>query len=247
MASNGALAGRVALVTGAAGGIGGAIARRFAGAGARLALVDRDGTGDLAADLGPGHMPVRVDLSDPDAIAAAVTGVGERLGGIDILVNNAGLGHVAPAEEVRLEDWDRVMAVNLRAPWLMARAAFPFLRVSGRGRVINMASQAGVIGLQDHALYGASKAGLIGLNMVLAVEWGRFGITSNCISPTVVETPLAIAGWSGEKGERARAEIPVGRFARPDEIAAAALYLAGDDAAMVNGANLRVDGGYTIR
>ena len=126
-------------------------------------------------------------------------------------------------------------------------AALPFLKKSGRGRIVNIASKAGVIGIPEHAAYGSSKAGLIGLTQVLALEWARHGITLNAISPTVVETPMALVGWSGEKGVRARAEIPVGRFARPAEVAAAALYLASDAAAIVTGANLMLDGGYTVR
>ena len=107
--------------------------------------------------------------------------------------------------------------------------------------------QAAVIGIEGHVAYSASKAGLLGMTNCMALEWGPKGITANCISPTVVETELGKVGWSGEKGERARAEIPTRRFAQPQEIALAALYLASDGAAMVNGANLLVDGGYTVR
>jgi 2-deoxy-D-gluconate 3-dehydrogenase len=240
------LSGLTALITGAGGGIGAAMAEAFAGAGARLALTDVVDCGDLARRLGGDHRSHLLDLLDPDAIAATVAAIGQD-GGIDILVNNAGLGVVAPAEEETVAQWDRTHAINLRAPWLTAVAALPFLKSSGRGRVINMASQAGIVAIAEHAAYGSSKAGLIGLTKVLALEWGRFGITVNAISPTVVETPMALVGWSGEKGERARREIPVGRFAKPAEIAAAALYLASSEAGIVNGENLVADGGYTIR
>lgn len=152
-----------------------------------------------------------------------------------------------PLDQTDLDAWDRMMRVNLRGPWLVAAAALPFLRRSGRGRVINIASQAGVVAIAEHAAYGASKAGLINLTRVMAVEWARHGITANAIAPTVVETPMALVGWSGEKGEQARREIPVGRFARPAEIAAAAIYLASDAAGIINGATLMADGGYTIR
>ena len=241
------LTGRTALITGAAGGIGQALAKRFAAAGARLALVDREDTSDLAAALGAGHVARVCDLADPSAIAAAIPAIGDDTG-IDILINNAGLGMVFPAAEAgRVEDWDRTMAINLRAPWLVAAHALPYLKRSGRGRVVNLASQAGVVAIEDHAAYGASKAALIQLTRQMALEWAPFGITANAISPTVVETPMALVGWSGEKGERAKAQIPVGRFARPDEIAETALYLASDGAAIVTGANLMADGGYTIR
>ena len=238
--------GRTVLITGAAGGIGSALAEGFAARGARLALVDRVDCTELLHRLPGEHRAWRLDLTDPEAIGRIVGEIGQAMG-IDILINNAGLGVVGPAEEQSIEEWDLTHAINLRAPWLMAKAALPWLKVSGRGRVVNLASQAGIVAIAEHAAYGSSKAGLIGLSKVLALEWARHGITVNAISPTVVETPMALVGWSGEKGEKARGEIPVGRFARPAEIAAAALYLCSDLAAIVNGENLVVDGGYTIR
>lgn len=238
--------GLTVVITGAGGGIGTAMATAFAAKGARLALVDIQDCSAQARALGAGHRSDVLDLLDSDAIAATIGAIG-RERGIDILVNNAGLGIVAPAEEQSVADWDRTHAINLRAPWLTAAAALPFLKASGRGRVINIASQAGIVAIAEHAAYGSSKAGLIGLTKVLALEWARHGITVNAISPTVVETPMALVGWAGEKGERARAEIPVGRFARPAEIAAAALYLASAEAGIINGENLVADGGYTIR
>ncbi|MDP5308352.1 SDR family oxidoreductase [Paracoccus spongiarum] len=240
------LSGLTALITGAAGGIGTALAEGFAAAGARLALVDRQDPQDLACRLGADHRAFTVDLGDPAQIAACIDEVGRTMG-LDILVNNAGLGIVFPLEAVDVEAWDRTLQINLRAPWLAAAAALPWLKRSGRGRIINLASQAGIVAIAEHAAYGASKAGLINLTQVMAVEWARHGITANAIAPTVVETPMALVGWSGEKGEQARREIPVGRFAQPREIAAAALYLASADAGIINGATLVADGGYTIR
>jgi NAD(P)-dependent dehydrogenase (short-subunit alcohol dehydrogenase family) len=240
------LAGLTALITGAAGGIGAAMAEAFAAAGARLALVDREDASALADRLGPSHRAYVLDLSDAAAIGATIPRIGEETG-IDLLINNAGLGIIFPAAEPRVEDWDRTMSVNLRAPWLVAAAALPCLKRSERGRIVNIASQAGVVGIEEHAAYGASKAGLIGLTRVMAIEWARYGITANAISPTVVETPMALVGWAGQKGERARREIPVGRFAKPSEIAAAALYLCSESAGIVNGANLKADGGNTAR
>lgn len=239
--------GKSVLLTGAAGGIGTAMAEAFAQAGARLALVDREDCTDMARTLkGDGHSSWVIDLSDPDAIAEAVPRVGTAVG-IDILINNAGLGVVAPAEDQAIDLWDKTHAINLRAPWLMARAALPYLKKSGAGRIVNMASQAAVVAIPEHAAYGSSKAGLVALTKVLAVEWARYGITVNAISPTVVETPMSLVGWSGEKGAQAKRDIPVGRFARPSEIAAAALYLCSAQAGIITGENLVADGGYTVR
>ncbi|MGH1478870.1 MAG: GolD/DthD family dehydrogenase [Geminicoccales bacterium] len=242
----GSFEGRQVLLTGAAGGIGTAMAEAFSAQGARLALVDVADTTDLVERLPGRHTSWTLDLIDAEAIAATVNEIGNNLG-IDILINNAGLGMVGKAEEQSIEEWDLTHAINLRAPWLVARAALPFLKQSGRGRIVNIASKAGIVAIPEHAAYGASKAGLIGLTKILALEWAPFGITVNAISPTVVETPMALVGWSGEKGERAKAEIPVGRFARPSEIAAAALYLCSEQAAIVTGENLVTDGGYSIK
>lgn len=240
------LSGLSVLITGAAGGIGTAMAERFAAAGARLALVDIGAADDLAARLGPQHRAYRLDLEDPAAIAETVAQIGAEMG-IDVLLNNAGLGIVFPADTLDIEAWDRTMRINLRAPWLMSAAALPYLKASGRGRIVNISSQAGVVAIAEHAAYGSSKAGLILQTRVLALEWAGFGITVNAIAPTVVETPMALVGWSGEKGVKARAEIPVGRFAQPSEIAGAALFLSSADAAMITGETLMVDGGFTIR
>lgn len=238
--------GKTVLITGAAGGIGTAMAERFAAAGARLALVDIIAADDLAARLGTDHRAWQLDLEDPAAIADTVARIGAEMG-IDVLINNAGLGVVFLAAQPDVEVWDRTMRINLRAPWLMAVAALPFLKASGAGRIINLSSQAGVVAIDEHAAYGSSKAGLILLTKILALEWAQFGITTNAIAPTVVETPMALVGWSGEKGVQARQEIPVGRFAKPSEIAAAAAYLASEDAGIINGETLMADGGFTIR
>lgn len=240
------LSGLTALITGAGGGIGTAMAETFASAGARLALVDIVDCSGLAERLGPQNRSYLLDLADSDAIREVIPQIGDEMG-IDILINNAGLGVVFLAENPQIDAWDRTFAINLRAPWLTAAAALPYLKVSGRGRAINIASQAGIVAIAGHAAYGASKAGLINLTKVLALEWARYGITVNAISPTIVETPMALVGWSGKKGEQAKKEIPIGRFAKPREIAAAAAFLASDEAAIFTGGNLIADGGYTIR
>jgi NAD(P)-dependent dehydrogenase (short-subunit alcohol dehydrogenase family) len=242
------VSGKIALITGAAGGIGRALCSCFAENGAKLALLDKsDEVHAVAAGLGVRHKAWVGDVADASTIQRVVAEIADHFGRIDILVNNAGIGIVAPAEALSTSDWDLTLTVNLRAPYLLAREVSQYLIAARYGRIVTIASQAAVIGIEGHVAYSASKAGLLGMTNCLAVEWGPKGITANCISPTVVDTELAKVGWAGEKGERARAEIPTRRFAKPEEIALAALYLASDAAAMINGANLLVDGGYTAR
>jgi NAD(P)-dependent dehydrogenase (short-subunit alcohol dehydrogenase family) len=237
----------VVVITGAATGIGRAVAEAFAAAGATLALMDRssDVTG-VAAGLGAGHRAWVVDVSDAAAVDEAAHSALAMLGRVDVLVNNAGIGPLAAAEIFPVDTWDRTLAVNLRGAFLMARGLAPDMLARGRGRIVNMASQAAVLGIEGHLAYCASKAGLIGMTNCMALEWGPRGVTVNAISPTVVETELGLSGWAGERGERARAAIPTRRFAKPAEIAAAVMYVASAEAAMVNGANLMIDGGYSI-
>ncbi len=248
-ASSADFAGRAALVTGGAAGIGAAIAHALAAQGARIAVVDLSpAAADTAAALpGGGHCAHVADITAPGEAARAVAAAVGALGRLDILVNNAGVVLLEQAEAVTDADWDLTMAVNLRAPFLMARAAFPALRDSGAGRVVNLASQAAFVALDRHLAYCTSKAGLLGMTKVLALEWASHGITVNAISPTVVETELGRKAWAGEVGVAMKRKIPVGRFAQPKEIAHATLFLASQGAGMITGANLVVDGGYTIQ
>ncbi|WP_377644565.1 GolD/DthD family dehydrogenase [Oryzobacter terrae] len=243
------LAGKVAIVTGGASGIGLAVAQAFAHKGAVVAVVDLDGPGALerAAALGPEHTGHHCDVADEDSVAAAVEEVVAHHGRVDVLVNSAGVAILAPAEELSVSAWDTTMAVNLKGTFLVSRAAGRHMLARGRGKIVNLASQAGSVALTDHAAYCASKFGVIGLTKVLASEWAGRGVVVNSISPTVVLTELGKKAWAGEKGEAHKALIPTGRFAHPGEVAAVAVFLASDAADMVNGADLVVDGGYTIR
>jgi NAD(P)-dependent dehydrogenase (short-subunit alcohol dehydrogenase family) len=242
------LEGQTALVTGGASGIGAAIAAALAGRGARVALVDRDpGVVAAAARLGDKHVGLEADVTAADAPQAAVDAVVARFGQLDILINNAGIVRLAPAEDATRADWDATLAVNLTAPFLFAQAAGRHMLGRKRGRIVNLASQAATVALQSHVAYCTSKAAIVGMTKVLALEWGPHGITVNAISPTVVETELGKKAWAGEVGEAMKKLIPARRFAQPAEIALAALYLASPAAAMVNGADLVVDGGYTIQ
>lgn len=243
------LSGKVAVVTGAASGIGAAIAEAFAARGARVALLDRnlDAARTLAATLTGAHA-VACDVTDSASVDAAVAEVQTAMGGIDILVNSAGIVDLAPAEDISAAAWDRTIAVNLTGSFLMAQSVGRAMIERGKGgRIVNLASQAGSVAIDGHVAYCASKFAIIGVTKTLALEWGRHGITVNSISPTVVLTDLGRKAWDGPKGEAMKALIPTGRFAEPHEIASAAVFLASDESAMINGADLLVDGGYTVK
>jgi NAD(P)-dependent dehydrogenase (short-subunit alcohol dehydrogenase family) len=162
-------------------------------------------------------------------------------------VNSAGVARLAPAEDLSLSDWDATIAINLKGTFLMCQSAGRHMLAAGSGVIVNMASQAASVALDQHVAYCASKFGVVGLTKVLATEWAPRGIRVNTISPTVVLTDLGVKAWDNPKGDALKKLIPVGRFAYPDEIAAAAIFLASNAAAMVNGADLVVDGGYTIK
>lgn len=243
------LDGRVALVTGGASGIGSAIAEVFTDRGARVVVADLDAelAQRRAEALGPAAVAVAVDVADPDSVEAAVASAVARTERIDVLVNCAGIVDLAPAEDLTRTAWERTLAINLSGTFFMSQAVGRRMLAAGRGKIINMASQAASVALDEHAAYCASKAGVVGMTRVLAAEWAGRGVTVNTISPTVVLTALGRKAWEGPKGEAAKAQIPIGRFALPREVAGAALFLASGASDMVNGADLVVDGGYTIR
>jgi NAD(P)-dependent dehydrogenase (short-subunit alcohol dehydrogenase family) len=243
------LGGKVAVVTGGAAGIGAAIAATYAAKGARVAIVDIDGDAARrkAAELGDGSTGHACDVSDPEAVRAAVAAVLAAHGRIDVLVNSAGVALLAPAEELETSVFDRTIAINLKGTFLMSQEVGRHMLASGGGKIINMASQAASVALDQHAAYCASKYGVVGLSKVLALEWAGRGVTVNTISPTVVLTELGRKAWDGPKGDALKAEIPTGRFAYPEEIAATALFLASGATDMINGADILVDGGFTIR
>jgi NAD(P)-dependent dehydrogenase (short-subunit alcohol dehydrogenase family) len=243
------LAGKIALVTGGASGIGGAVAEAYAAKGAQVAIVDLNAeSAQRQADaVGQGTRAFACDVSDPASVEAVVAAVIEAFGRIDILVNSAGVVMLAPAEEISVSAWRTTLDVNLTGTFLMAQAVGRHMLAAGRGTIINLASQAASVALHEHVAYCASKFGVIGMTKVLASEWAGRGVTVNAVSPTVVLTELGRKAWEGPKGDALKELIPTGRFALPEEIAATAVFLASDSARMINGADLLVDGGYTIR
>lgn len=240
--------GQIAIVTGAAAGIGNAISAYLAERGARIAGVDIAPTlaDTLEALPGTGHLALHADISDQGAATDAVQRAERELGVPQILVNSAGVGLFGPGEEVTADAWTTTLAVNLSGSFYMAQAAGRVMGEAGYGRIVNIVSQAAEIGLPEHAAYSASKAGVLGFTRVLAVEWARRGVTINAVSPTIADTALAREIWVGPKGDKALEEIPAGRFVTPEEIASLVAYLAGEDAAMVTGENLRIDGGRSV-
>ncbi len=237
----------IAIITGAASGIGYSTARYFAARGARVVGVDlSERVVELMSELpGGAHLGIARDLTDPTAADRVIAQAVAFAGTPTILVNSAGVALLDRAVDVTPDRWQTTLDVNLSATFYMSQAAGRVMLGAGYGRIINLASQAAVIGLDEHAAYAASKAAIVGLTRVLSKEWAPSGVTVNAISPTVVETPLGKVAWAGEKGERAKAEIPVGRFAQPEEIASLIGYLASADAAMITGTNVLVDGGRT--
>ncbi|MCI9067680.1 MAG: D-threitol dehydrogenase [Lachnospiraceae bacterium] len=242
------LEGKTAVITGGASGIGRATAGMMVRKGARVVILDRDPrVGEAAEEIGNGTLGLTADLTDYDQVEASFQEVLRTAGGIDIVCNIAGLGSGTPAEKITKEEFLRVINVNLNAVFFVSQVAGRIMLRQGRGgRIINMSSQAGVVALHGHVAYSASKAGLMAVTRDLALEWGKYGITVNSVAPTVVMTPMAKDYWVGERGAAHLAQIPAGRFAEMDEIAMAFVYLASDAAAMINGANLVVDGGFTI-
>jgi len=242
------LSGRCAVITGGAAGIGLACATLLVERGAKVALLDRDPeVVEIAARLGAGHLGLALDLRQLDQVQHAVDRVAEYFGRLDFLVNSAGVALLDKALEVSESAWDATLDINLKASFFVAQACARHMLERGSGRIVNLASQAAVIGLDRHVAYCASKAAVVGMTKVLAMEWAAHGINVNAVSPTIVETALGKKAWAGELGERAKSQIPVGRFAQPEEIAGLVLYLLSDAAQMITGENVVIDGGYSIQ
>jgi 3-oxoacyl-[acyl-carrier protein] reductase len=241
------LDGKVALVTGATGGIGAEIARALHGQGARVALsgTRREVLEQLAAELGEGALVAPADLSDPAAPQALVEKVEAELGRLDILVNNAGFTRDGLAMRMSDKDWSEVIEVDLAAPFRLARAAMRGMMKRRSGRIVSIASIVGTTGNPGQANYAAAKAGLIGMSKSLAQELASRGITVNVVSPGFIRTPMTDALNEAQKA-RLMERIPLGRMGEATDIAAAVAYLASDAAGWVTGATLHVNGGMAM-
>jgi NAD(P)-dependent dehydrogenase (short-subunit alcohol dehydrogenase family) len=244
------LGGRRVLVTGAASGIGLAIARLFRKEGAGVALLDRDGDGLRKAQV-EGAVTLTCDVAEERQVRAAVAEAAAALGGLDGVVNSAGIDLMRPFEQMTAAEWARVLAVDLTGPMLVCHAALPALRQAGRGTIVNIASGAALRPLEQRTAYCAAKAGLVMFGKTLAVDLAAYHIRVNAICPGIIDTPLFRASWEGaaEPGaELARIldRYVIKRPGEPDEIAQAALYLTSDQSSFVTGSALAVDGGRTF-
>jgi meso-butanediol dehydrogenase / (S,S)-butanediol dehydrogenase / diacetyl reductase len=249
----GRVAGKVAIVTGGASGIGEGMVRALHAEGAQVVIADISGNEEqVAGELGDRATAVNVDVSDDAAVAGMVKSAMEEFGHLDVLCNNAGIdGEIAPVAEYPLEAYDRVLSVNTRAVFLGTRHAIPAMIESGGGSIINTASIAGMVAFPGLSAYCASKAAVIGLTRSTAVEYAKAGVRCNAICPGVIKTALldALEAREPEKFaeviEPAKQMTALGRIGDPPEIASAAVFLASDESSFLTGAAIPVDGGYT--
>ncbi|HEY7064643.1 MAG TPA: SDR family oxidoreductase [Chloroflexota bacterium] len=245
--------GKVALVTGCGPGIGRAVALGLAAAGADLAATELAARLGLAEEnaaavraLGRDALTVALDVTDLASIAAGVEAVQAHFGRIDVLVNNAGVNVVKPAFDITLKDWDLTHNINLRGVFFVSQAVGRLMAAQGHGKIINVASQFGLVGYPNRATYSASKGGIVALTKTLAVEWAEYRITVNAIAPTYTATvhntgPRDDPAFLREYVER----IPLGRLGVPEDLVGAVVYLASPSADMVTGQTLAIDGGWT--
>jgi 2-hydroxycyclohexanecarboxyl-CoA dehydrogenase len=244
------LAGKVVLVTGAARGIGAGIARAAAQAGARVALGDvaEASVRETAAAIGAPALGLRMDVAEARSVRAAVAEAEARLGPIDVLVNNAGIDVIGPFVDSDEETWDRLWAVNLRGTLLATRAVLGGMIARERGRIVNLGSDAGRVGSSGEAVYSATKGGVIAFTKTLARELARHGVTVNCVCPGPTDTALLeqVRAYDEKLHASLARAIPLRRLGRPEDVAAAVVFLAGDAAGYITGQTLSVSGGLTM-
>lgn len=241
--------GKVALITGGASGIGAAAARLLHGEGASVVIADLDAAGGqaLAEELGAGRAVFQpTDVSDFAQVEAAVACAVARFSGLDVLFNNAGIGSLSAIPDLPVEDWKRVLAINLDGVFFGCKAAIPVMQRQGGGAIVNTASASGMAGDYGFAAYNAAKAGVINFTRTAAIDHARDNIRVNAICPGPVDTPI-LAGVQAVPGLRSQWEdcVPMGRFARPEEIAEVVAFLASQAASFVTGVAVAIDGGLT--
>lgn len=241
------LSGKSALITGASGGIGGAIARALHGAGATVALSGTrvEALEGLASELGENAHITPANLSDAESLAALIGTAEEAMGAVDILINNAGLTRDMLSMRLTDEDWQSVLYVNLTAAFRLSRGVIRGMMKRRWGRIINIASVVGVTGNPGQANYAASKAGLIGMSKSMAQEVASRGITVNCVAPGMIITAMTDV-LSDDQKKRILETVPAGRLGESEEIAAGTLYLASEEAAYVTGQTLHINGGMAM-
>lgn len=246
------LDGKTAIVTGGASGFGAGIARKFLAEGARVMIADINGAAaeELAAELGSNAIPQAVDVSDRASVDAMAKAALAAFGRLDILVNNAGVTHLpAPLEDISEDDFDRVMGINVKSVYLTARALVPHMKANKAGAILNVASTAGVSPRPNLNWYNASKGWMITATKTMAVELAPHGVRVNAINPVAGETPL-LKSFMGEDTPEVRAKflstIPIGRFSTPEDMGNAACFLCSDEASMITGVAMEVDGGRCI-
>jgi len=253
----GRLAGKVALITGGAGAIGAATARRFAADGATVVVADRDGprAEAIAAAIGEDGaraLGVEVDVASDASVAALVARVSDEYGRIDILFTCAGVLTSGSVTETSLADWDRTLAVNLTGPFLASRHVVPVMVATGGGAIVHMSSTAGLVGETSIAAYCASKGGVLMLARQMALDYARLGVRVNVICPGWIDTPFNDPAVEAAGGKEALAPfvdqmVPIGRQGTPEEVADVVAFLASDDARLMTGSVLTVDGGLTAQ
>ncbi len=250
---SGRFEGRTVIVTGGGGGIGGAICRRFAGEGAKVAVLDRaaDAAGATAAAIGPAALAVACDITDRASVDAAVERVTAELGPIDVLVNNAGWDLFKPFASTTPDDWQRLIDINLVGALHLHHAVLPQMVERRQGRVVTIASDAARVGSSGEAVYAACKGGLVAFTKTLAREHARHGITLNVVCPGPTDTALLAGVTEGAANpekllEAFRRSIPLGRIGSPEDLPGAVLFFASDDAAFVTGQVISVSGGLTM-
>jgi NAD(P)-dependent dehydrogenase (short-subunit alcohol dehydrogenase family) len=242
------LADKVAIITGGGSGIGRGIAMALAREGAGVAICGRDRKklDTVAAEIGSACLPVAADISTAKQVELLVRMTVEHFGRVTTVVNNAGVLLAGTAESIREDQWEQTFNVNVRGPWLLARAALPHLRTAGGGSIINVGSVLSMVGARNRVAYAASKGAVLAMTRAMAVDHAADKIRVNCICPGIVETEMVAAFNMDEAARKQRLAMhPLGRFGQPEDVAGLAAFLASDESSWITGAAYTVDGGYS--